>query len=219
MIHSPARSLLVALFVLSLAPAAAHAGDLGPLEPLADLHRAVHESLGLPEPLIVQLLEAGTPDDQLPVVGFLARELGRVPEEIARLHREGLSFLDITLRFGKGPELFYVPFERDPGPPYGKAWGYYRNKPRSEWNQIRLRDSEVVDLVNLRLARDYYGVSADQVVRLRGAGEDFGAIHRELCEKTGKGHAKPLAASGKPGEGPEKKGHGRGKGKGKDKDR
>ena len=98
-------------------------------------HRAVHEELGLPEPLIVRLLEAGAPDEQLPVLGHLARELGQTPERIFELHRSGLSFLDISLRFGRGPEIFYVPLAVDPGPPYGKAWGYYKKTPRARWNR------------------------------------------------------------------------------------
>ena len=201
----PVRPLLGTLLGLALIPAIALAGDLGPLEPLADLHRAVHESLGLPEPLIERLLEAGTPDVQLPVVGFLAGQLGQTPERIAELHRGGLSFLDITLRFGAGPELFYVPFERDPGPPYGKAWGYYKKTPRAQWGTIRLSDDEIVDLVNLRVARDYYGVPAERVVEMRKAQGDIGKLYRALADETGKGRG----PKGQPGEE-----HGQGKGKG-----
>ena len=104
------RAALAVLFLLcNLGAAAARGGDLGPLEPVADLHRAVHESLSLPEPMIVQLLEKGTPEEQLPVIGHLSRVLGQPAERIAELHRQHLSFLDIAGRFGRGPEIFYVP--------------------------------------------------------------------------------------------------------------
>lgn len=207
------RKPLAALLALALAPATAFAGDLGPLEPLADFHRAVHESLGLPEPLIVRLLEAGTPDVELPVVGFLAGQLGQTPERIAELHRGGLSFLDITLRFGGGPQIFYVPFERDPGPPYGKAWGYYKKTPRAQWGTIRLSDREIVDLVNLRVARDYYRVPVERVIEVRKSHGDYGKVFRALADETGKGRG----PKGTPGEAQGKgkdKGKGKGKGKG-----
>jgi hypothetical protein len=203
------RYLLAALAALVL-PGRAPAGDLGPLEPLADLHRAVHEELGLPEPLIVRLLEAGAPDEQLPVLGHLARELGQTPERIFELHRSGLSFLDITLRFGRGPEIFYVPLAVDPGPPYGKAWGYFKKTPRARWNTIRLTDVEVIDLVNLRVAADHYRVAPERIIELRRAGKPFRDIHRAFAAETGR-HGRPPAAGdgghghGKPGDKPDKR--------------
>ena len=203
---------LALALVLTLLGVSASRGELGPLEPVADLHRAVHESLGLPEPLIVQLLEAGTPEEQLPVVGHLSRVLGQPAEHIAALHRQHVSFLDIALRFGHGAEIFYVPMAVDPGPPYGKAWGYYKKTPRARWNTIRLTDLEVVDLVNLKLCADHYGVGPDRVVTLRRQGKRFDAIHRELAASTGK--------HGKPGKGPPgARGQGKDKHDKKDKDR
>lgn len=205
----PLPCLLVALATFAL-PGRAPAGDLGPLEPLADFHRAVREELGLPEPLIVRLLEAGTPDEQLPVVGLLSRELGQTPDRIVELHRTGLSFLDITLRFGRGPEIFYVPITVDPGPPYGNAWGYYKKTPRSRWNTIRLTDGEIVDLVNLRVAADHYRVAPERIVELRRKGKPFGDIHRAFAAETGR-HGRPGAAAdrghgpGKPDQKPDKK--------------
>lgn len=203
MTRRPLPYLLAALATLVL-PGRAPAGDLGPLEPLADFHRAVHEELGLPEPLIVRLLEAGAPDEQLPVLGHLARELGQTPERIFELHRSGLSFLDISLRFGRGPEIFYVPMAVDPGPPYGKAWGYYKKTPRARWNTIRLTDVEVIDLVNLRVCADHYRIAPERVVELRRKGKPFRDIHRAFAVETGR-HGRP-AVAGDPGEGSGKPG-------------
>jgi hypothetical protein len=198
---------LTLLALLSFTPSLASAGDLGPLEPLADLHRAVHESLGLPEPLIVQLLEKGAPEEHLPVIGLIAERARVSAEKVFELHRSGLSFLDISIRFGLGPEIFYVPIERDPGPPYGKAWGYYKKTPRAQWSTIRLTDREVIDLANLKLCVDFYAVPADRVVRLRSDGKGFVAIHGELAHggpppgkgaKAKKGHGKPPKDKPKP---------------------
>ena len=101
---TPVRKLTFALLAAMLAaPAAA---DLGPLEPIADLHRAVHESLGLPEPMIVRLLEQGLPDDQLPVVGLLSMRAAVTPDRVVALRAQGLSYLEISIRLGLGPEIF-----------------------------------------------------------------------------------------------------------------
>lgn len=173
-----------------LALAAPAGSDLGPLEPLADLHRAVHESLGLPEPLIVRLLERGLPEEHLPVVGLLSVRASVPTERIVALRGEGLSFLEISIRLGLGPEVFYVPITADPGPPYGKAWGYYKKTPRTRWNTIVLSDREIVDLANLRLCVDYYRVPPEQVIVLRRQGQGFAVIHGELS-----GHGKGKAAA------------------------
>jgi hypothetical protein len=225
------KRLTVAVALAALVSAAAPArADLGPLEPLADLHRAVRESLGLPEPQIERLLELGAPHEQLPVIGFLARELAQPPDVIFDLHRSGLSFLDISLRFGHGPEIFYVPFAADPGPPYGRAWGYYKKTPRARWNTIRLTDVDVVNFVNVRVCHDHYGVGYDRIVARHRKGKAFADIHRELALETGKhGHHKSSKAvssggskkrDGDRGEDSGKRGSkGKSKGKGKDKDK
>lgn len=205
---------LTLIALLAFVPSLASAGDLGPLEPLADLHRAVRESLGLPEPLIVRLLEQGAPDEHLPVIGLIAERAHVSPEKVFDLHRGGLSWIDVSIRLGVGPEIFYVPIERDPGPPYGKAWGYYKKTPRSKWNTIRLSDREVVDLANLSLCVHRYGVSADDVLALRRKGEGFAQIHGQLAHG-GKSNAPGQADKGKPGKGSKKdKGKGKEKGKG-----
>jgi len=200
--------------LLAFVPSLASAGDLGPLEPLADFHRAVHESLGLPEPLIVRLLEQGAPEEHLPVIGLIAERASVSPEKVFELHRGGLSWLDVSIRLGVGPEIFYVPIERDPGPPYGKAWGYYKKTPRSKWSTIRLTDREVIDLANLGLCVHFYGVPADDVIVLRREGKAFTQIHGQLAHG-GKSKAHGQADKGKPGKGPKKdKGKDKGKGHG-----
>lgn len=157
--------------------------DLGPLAPVADLHRAVHESLGLPEPLIVQLLEKGLPEPELPAIGWIAQQT-RVPvQRVADLRLQGVPLLDITLRLGGGPEIFYVPFDADPGPPYGKAWGYYKKTPRADWRTIRLLDLDIVNLTNLHLVTRHYSVSTARVLEMQRHGNSFSRIHKDLANE------------------------------------
>jgi hypothetical protein len=186
-----------ALLLALVAPALVRA-DLGPLEPVADLHRAVHESLGLPEPMIVRLLERGLPEPELPVAGYVARHAAVPVERVVDLRLGGLSWIDVALRVGPGPAIFYVPFDVDPGPPYGKAWGYYKKKPRSEWRTIRLTDAEIVHLANVRLVADHHHVTPGRVVELHRGGKGYATIHHELrtgkVAKVSKG-GKPVAAA------------------------
>lgn len=217
MLRNMLRIRATVVFVAALAAGAgAAAADLGPLEPIADLHRAVHESLGLPEPLIVRLLEGGLPHEELPVVGLISSRAGVAPVRVVELHRGGLSYLEIAHRYELGPEVFYVPFDRDPGPPYGKAWGYYRKTPRAEWRTIRLSDRQIVHLANVRLLADHYRVPPTRIVELHHHADGYAAIHRELRRGSDKGKSPGKAVSRDPGQSGRSRGvaeHGGGPGK------
>jgi len=157
-------ALVAAASLLAARPAAA-AIEIG-----AELRLAVHQSFGLPEPEVDRIVAHGLPADELAVVGLIAVRAGVSVDAVIGLRHDGLSYLDISLRYGPGPEIFYVPFDRDPGPPYGKAWGHFRKTPRERWRTIRLTDREIVDLANVRLAADAWGVSPRRVVELHDAG-------------------------------------------------
>ena len=178
-----------------IAPPAA--ADLGPLEPLADLHRSLHESLGLPEPLIVRLLERGLPEPELPAIGWIARETGVAVDRVAELRLAGAPLIDVAIRLGGSPAIFYVPFEVDPGPPYGRAWGLYKRTPRDRWSTVRLADVEVIQIAHLHLVTRQYGLAPFEVVELRRQGKEFPTIHRELRAggPKGKGPKDAFAAS------------------------
>jgi hypothetical protein len=181
------RFALLALFFLSLGSTAGAArANLGPLEPVGDMHRSLHSALGLPEPRIVRLLERGLPEPELPAVGWIAHRTHVPVERVAELRLSGLSFVDVTHRLGHGPEIFYVPFVADPGPPYGKAWGYYRKHPRNQWQTIRLVDADVIHFSNVHLLQRQFGVSPERVVELRRGGKSYAAIHSALAASPGK---------------------------------
>ncbi|OGC85907.1 MAG: hypothetical protein A2V73_08120 [candidate division Zixibacteria bacterium RBG_19FT_COMBO_42_43] len=172
---------------------------------------AVGDYYGVPERSLIVVRERHIPDDEVPVVFFLAREARVGPDVIVNLRLSGKSWMDITLHYGLSPQIFYVPLAVDPGPPYGKAWGYYKKHPRNKWREIRLADADVVNFVNLKFISNHYGYSPDQVVKMRSGGKKFVAIHGEI--KKGKEKSKAKAEStGKSGK-KESKGKSKGKGK------
>jgi hypothetical protein len=190
---------LRALFVsgLALLPFAGAANaDLGPLEPIADTHRALHASLGLPEPMIVRLLERGLPEPELPAVGLIAQRAHVPVTRVVDMRLRGMAYNDIALNLGPGPEIFYIPFERDPGPPYGKAWGYYKKFPRERWRAIHLSDAYVISSSNLLLVSRHYAVPVGRVVEMQRGGRSFASIHGDLYASS---HSKSMKASYKPG--------------------
>lgn len=181
--RTASERLLLSVLLLAAGPLPFAGADLGPLEPIADLHRAVHESLGLPEPMIVRALERGLPADDLPAVSLIAARAEVPLESVVDLRLGGMAYADITVRFGLGPEIFYVPFDADPGPPYGNAWGHFRRTPRERWRTLRLADADVLHYANLRLCVDHYRVAPIEVVALQRKSKGFAGLHRELVAK------------------------------------
>jgi hypothetical protein len=128
--------------------------------------------------------------EEMPVVYLIAQKARVKPEYVIDLRRRGKSWMDITIHYGLSPEIYYVylPSTVRVGPPYGKAYGHYKKKPKKEWNAIVLDDDDVINLVNLKFVSEHYGHPAVEVVMLRSKGKDFVVIHQEVrTVKGGKG--------------------------------
>ena len=137
------------------------------------------------------------PDD-LSVLLFLARHSRRDVAEIAVLRSKGLTWWEVGVRIGVPADVFFVRVDRDPGPPYGKAYGYWKKHKKNQ-RAYALTDAEVRDLVAVRMIHEYYGVSVEVAMSRRAAGGDLRVLMTaEYRERHGKGPHKG-------------KGHGKGK--------
>lgn len=117
----------------------------------------------------VVVLERRIPRDELSVVYFLSRHSHRSAAYITDLRMRGLSWWDISIRLGLDPyTLYVVDSRRHSGPPYGKAYGYHKNGKHH-----RLRDIEIVELVNVRFLADYHRVDIDDIIDRRHRGERY----------------------------------------------
>ncbi len=175
---------------------------------IKEFYLAIGDHYKAPEKEIVVVREKGISDDEIPVVFFLASRAGVKPATIISLRLKGKSWMNISLAYGLSADVFYVATKKDPGPPYGKAYGHFKNKPKKQWNTIRFSDSDIVNLVNLKFISEHYGYSADEIIKMRSSGEKFYQINGKV--KKAKGHGK--AGKSKIAVKPEKK-----KGKGKKK--
>lgn len=194
---------------------------------IREFHLAIGDFYRVPEQEVIIVRQRNIPDDELPVVFFIAQRARVRPEAIVDMRLKGDSWMDITLHFGLGPDIFYIPVKEVSGPPYGKAYGYYNNRPRKEWKQIRLDDDDIVNLVNLRFMSKHYGYAPENVMRFRSNGEDFLKINADIRqEKGGKHHEEGSQGKMSKGEGKGEskgegnhgnKGEGKGKGKGHNK--
>lgn len=140
----------------------------------------VSDYYGVPESEVLAVRGQLRPDE-VPVVFHIAQHGGVHATHVAALRAEGHSWREISQRLGVAPEAYYVPLERQPGPPYGKAWGYYMNRPRKEWKEwkhFRLSDEEIVDLVNMRFVSDEWEIDRHHIAEMRAHGHDHVTISR-----------------------------------------
>jgi hypothetical protein len=109
--------------------------------------------------------------DDLAVALFVARQSGRNPDDVLILRGQGLAWWEISLRLGVKPEVWFVPVTRNPGPPYGNAYGRWKKHGKGGPDKIALSDAEARDLVAVRMLHEYYGVTAEMAMDWRASGK------------------------------------------------
>src|SRR5262245_65852607 len=76
---------------------------------VGDFHVAVSNYYHVPEREVIVVRERRIPDDELPVVFFIAQQ-ARVPAaRIVDMRLHGASWWDISVRYGLGPDVYHVP--------------------------------------------------------------------------------------------------------------
>jgi hypothetical protein len=133
----------------------------------------------------------GDPDD-LSVALFISNSCGRSLDDIWVLRRQGLSWWDISVRYRVPADVWFVPVRRDPGPPYGKAYGHWKKRQRDPHAAFVLADPDIRNLVAVRMIRDYYGVPVETAMEWRASGRK---VHTLMAEEYNRRHTKNTASS------------------------
>lgn len=150
----------------------------------------------------VRVIRRALPSEELSVVYYLARKSHKNPEYITKMRVDGRSWWDIAIALRLDPQVIYIAEA-----PRGKAYGHYKNK------KGKLRDVEVVEIVNTRFLSSYHKVSADEIYDRRQGGRGYDAIDDDY---RGKKHGKEERP--KHGDDDNERHHDHGKGHGKDRD-
>jgi hypothetical protein len=154
-------------------------------EGIKSFYLAVGEHYQVPDKEIVIVKKQNIPNEEIPVVFYLARRAGTTPEAIIKLRLGGKTWMEITAHFGLSAEIYYVPVKEVSGPPYGKAYGHFKHRNRNQWREIKLTDDDVVNFVNLKFISEHYGCSPDEVVKMRENGKNFIDINTEVKKNKG----------------------------------
>jgi hypothetical protein len=115
------------------------------------------------------------PDD-LAVFLHICRYSRVSPDTVYAWRRQGMSWFDVGHRAGMPVDAWYIPVRHQPGPPYGKAYGYWDKHRRNPNYRIRLTDRQARDLVAVRMAHEYYGVPPQVAMDWRRSGTQMNVI-------------------------------------------
>jgi hypothetical protein len=149
-------------------------------EGIEEFHLSICSHYGVQEDNVVKIRKRSIPDDELVVVFFLAKHASVAPMIIVDLRLKGKSWFDISAKFGLSTEIYYVQFDRDPGPPYGNAYGHFKNKPKKHWHKINFDDDDIINIVNLKFLTTRYKCSPEDVIKLRKQKISFANINANL---------------------------------------
>lgn len=134
------------------------------------------------------------PDD-LAVALFIAGHGHGSPDEVFALRGEGLSWWEIGMRVGVPADSWFPPVRRDPGPPYGKAYGHWKNHRKSRTAKLVLSDADARNLVAVRLLHEYYGVSVEAAMEWRASSRNLDRLTaQEYRNRHGKAKNKTATA-------------------------
>ena len=116
----------------------------------------------------VRVVRRSLPNEELSVVYYLARKSHRNPEYIGKMRANGRSWWDITLALGLEPRSLYM------------------HDKHSHRKNYRLRDVEVIEVVNTRFLSSYHRVNANEIYEKRRSGrgyEDIDGDYRDRKEQ------------------------------------
>jgi hypothetical protein len=150
------------------------------------------------------------PDD-LAISLFISKHSHRSLDAIFALRSRGHSWWDISMRLGVPVDVWFVPVQRRPGPPYGKAYGHWRHHRRHR-RAVVLTDADLGNLVAVRMLHEYYSVPVEVAMEWRSSGRPLNVL---MSGEYAKRHGHKSAAPGKSKGGKPGKGKGRGRGRGR----
>ena len=162
---------------------------------LKEFHVAIGDFYMASEKEVIIVKEKGIPEDELPVVFHIASRANVSPNVVINLRLKGQSWMDISLHYRLGPEIYYIDTKEDIGPPYGKALGHFKRHKRHEWGKIKLTDYEIMALVNLKFISAHYGCSPAKVAGMSTKNESFVKLNQKLKKDKANKKEKAVAKS------------------------
>ena len=144
------------------------------------------------------------PESDFPVVLLIAAAARTSPDKVLQVHARVAAWTDVFADLQVSAGVLFAGLDRDPGPPYGRAWGNYEeHQGKAKKERFVLPDTQVVELAKLQIASAYYRVSPYTIVEARQRGvtvERYAVIKSRpagvvAASRTKPGHEKPAKST------------------------
>lgn len=123
---------------------------------------------------------SGIPDEELPVVFFIAQKTRLEPGAVTGVRSSGLSWMQVAFHYHLNPWLFYTFLSSSPS---DASFGPIYEKFKKPTFKINLTDADIVNLVNLKFLSECYGRDPKEIVQKRTARKTFRQINDEYWDK------------------------------------
>jgi hypothetical protein len=135
----------------------------------------MYRDYGATEPRVVERGVACVGEVDYVVALHIARAAGIDVQIVVDRRRSGMSWDAVTRSCRLGADIYYVELEPAvaAGPPYGRAYGYWRKHPGADQ---RLSDDEIRELVLVKGLSRHCGTTPSRIAERRKAGESPAAI-------------------------------------------
>jgi hypothetical protein len=147
----------------------------------ADYFRSVQKYFGVDQNDISRLTKSGIDDHDLPVVFFIAQKAGHRPNAVAETRREGKSWMDVCKQYSLDATDFYmIVTGKIKSRTYGPIFDRYKQTPEKKWHEIKLTDTDITNLVNLKMMASLHDYSAYEIMAMRDYGKSFLRINQQV---------------------------------------
>jgi hypothetical protein len=141
-------------------------------------HLAIGDYFKVSTEQIQNCQESGIPDEEHPVVFFIAQRANVSPEAVILLRTHGWSWMQIALHFRLNPRIFYTAGDYA-GTPYANGQRVFIGHGR----KINLSDADIVNFVNLKFISEHYGRDPHEIAQMRASGRNFRDINNGYMQK------------------------------------
>jgi len=139
-------------------------------------HLAIGSYYNAPAAQITVCQQQHIPDEEQPVVFFVANQVHVAPGVIINLRARGMSWVNIFRYYHLSPRrVLYVPIHGSvAGTPYAGFYAYYGARGG---RRVGLVDADIINMVNLRFASEYYHRPPEEIIQMRAGGRNYAYIH------------------------------------------
>jgi len=144
-------------------------------------HLAIGDYFKVSEEQINNCQKQNIPDEELPVVFFIAQRANVEPSAVLAVHASGLTWMQVAMHFRLNPRIFFtnLPGNAVSHTPYEKGYGFYKDRK----NRVNLSDADIVNFVNLKFVSEHYGDDPKEIIQMRASGKSFRDINDNYWKK------------------------------------